>query len=354
MSNINSTTSTLKYKHFTAIERGKIEAYLREGVKPAEIARRLGRNRSSISREIARGTTVQIKTISGYQSEVKEYFAETGQAIYRKNRERCKYDKGARFAPGFFDELKAAIKIKPRVESPETFVVAYLEKHPGAIVPCFKTIYRYIHQGIISLKPIDMPRMVRYRIKHHRKQPKPNKKKLGRSIEERPEAVNKREEFGHWEIDLIIGLRQGKEPVLLTLVERMTRKTLIEKLSDRTSETINQAVKRIIAREGSRQFKSITADNGSEFSQLSLLENRNRKIYFAHPYSSYERGTNEVHNGLIREFVPKGKSLKLFSKGFIRQVQDALNSRRRRIHGYETPATLHNRLVSQLLEGLAG
>ncbi len=112
---------------------------------------------------------------------------------------------------------------------------------------------------------------------------KTNKKKLGTSIEERPEKVNRRMVFGHWEIDLVLGKKTKNEAVILTLIERQTRFGLADKLPDKQARTINQAVKKL---QEEYPIYSITADSGSEFSQLSELPEL--KVYFAHPYSSDE------------------------------------------------------------------
>ncbi len=137
--------------------------------------------------------------------------------------------------------------------------------------------------------------MVRIR-KRSKKVTKTNKKTLGKVIEECPEYNNDRSEFGHWEIDLVLGKKTKGEATILTLVERQTRYTLGVKLKDKRSQTINRAVRHLISQ---YPIASITADNGSGFSLLSNVEAVD--VYFAHPYSSHERGTNENFNGLLRE-----------------------------------------------------
>lgn len=161
--------------------------------------------------------------------------------------------------------------------------------------PSTKTIYRYIKEGLLASKPIDLPKMVRIR-KRSKKVTKTNKKTLGKAIEECPEYINDRSEFGHWEIDLVLGKKTKGEATILTLVERQTRYALGVKLKDKRSQTINRAVRHLISQ---YPIASITADNGSGFSLLSNVEAVD--VYFAHPYSSHERGTNENFNGLLRE-----------------------------------------------------
>ncbi|HEQ1206169.1 TPA: IS30 family transposase, partial [Streptococcus pyogenes] len=144
--------------------------------------------------------------------------------------------------------------------------------------------------------------------------------------EERPEYINDRSEFGHWEIDLVLGKKTKSEAVMLTLVERQTRYALGVKLEDKQSQTINRAVTHLISQ---YPIASITADNGSEFSLLSDLKAVD--VYFAHPYSSHERGTNENFNGLLREYVPKGVSLNPLTSEELDNDITAINERLRRL-----------------------
>ncbi|VHM93649.1 transposase [Streptococcus pyogenes] len=174
----------------------------------------------------------------------------------------------------------------------------------------------------VSMKPIDLPKMVSIR-KRSKKVMKTNKKTLGKSIEERPEYINDRYEFGHWEIDLVLGKKTKSEAVMLTLVERQTRYALGVKLEDKQSQTINRAVTHLISQ---YPIASITA---SEFSLLSDLKAVD--VYFAHPYSSHERGTNENFNGLLREYVSKGISLNPLTSEELDNDITAINERLRRL-----------------------
>nr|WP_170170050.1 IS30 family transposase [Vagococcus elongatus] len=137
-----------------------------------------------------------------------------------------------------------------------------------------------------------------------------HKKELGKSIDQRPSLINTRKTFGHWEIDSVIGSKSKDDNALLTLVERKTRYMITIVLDDHTEESVCHALKQLVKKFGqtlfTQVFKSITADNGSEFSSLDDTLKHLSDIYFAHPYLSWERGTNERHNGLLRQFVPKG------------------------------------------------
>ena len=190
-----------------------------------------------------------------------------------------------------------------------------------------------------KIKSIDLP--LRVKRKNARKRVRERKKKFGRSIDERDPSVDERQDFGHWECDLVLGSR-SKDEVLLTLVERKTRCSLIRKLPNKESASVIAAFRKL--KDGmfrgcfSRVFLSITTDNGSEFSSLSELEKLSHtRIYYAHPYCSSDKGTNENHNGLFRRFLPKGKKIQDYPVEHISRVECWANTLPRKILGYKTP-----------------
>ena len=326
----NYSTKKSSYSHLSASERGEISAYLKMGKKPAEISRLLGRHRSTITREIKRGTVTQVQDKNGKRTYYQAYFADSGQRIYEENRKNSVYLKLDKCSLRFFDELEKSVKATVRCHSVDTFIHEYKEKYPTETIPSTKTVYRYIGAGLIAIKPIDLPKMVSIR-KRSKSKSTVNKKALGKSIEERPKTINNRSEFGHWEIDLVLGKKNKGEAVVMTLVERQTRFALACKLPNKQAETINEAVKGLLCE---YPIASITSDNGSEFSLLADLEGVD--IYFAHPYSSHERGTNENFNGLLREFLPKGQSLNPMTNEELVSYISAINNRPRRLHNYKT------------------
>jgi len=325
----NYSTTNQSYKHLSEAERGEIEAYLSVGLKPAEIARRLGRNRSTITREINRGSITQVKKVNGQKVYYQHYYADAAHNRYRHAREASYYLKLDCVSDDFLREFTESMREKPRVHSVDTFVHTYRLQHVDAVVPSTKTLYNYIHQGLLEIKVIDLPRAVRIR-KKFTKRPY-TKKHLGKSIEERPEEINNRSRFGDWEIDSVLGGKTIGEPSILTLVERQTRYAVTKKLVEKKAEYVNQAVLECMKL---YPIKSITADNGNEFSSLSKIEGLD--VYFAHAYSSYERGTNENFNGLLREFIPKGCSLKELNQHLLEDYTKAINERPRRIHDYQS------------------
>lgn len=346
MANSNCNTGTRKFEHLNSYERGIICALLNEGKSIRYIARQLGREPSTISREIKRGTALQLKSnLETYEA----YFPETGQAVYQKNRQNCGRKCKLIQAEAFINFAEE--KILKDKWSPDT-VVGSCKNDPkwdGKTIVCTKTLYNYIDKGLLGVKNIDL--QLKTRLKSRKSRKKKNKRILGESIDQRPEDVQRRETFGNWEIDTVVGKRTS-EPVIMTLIERKTRMELIFLLDGKNSEAVNSCIESLKKQYGdwfSKIFCSITADNGSEFSELSNILNKyGSQAYFAHPYSSWERGTNERHNGIIRRFIPKGKSLKDIHLSVIKRIQDWMNTLPRRILDYMTPEACFNSELSTL------
>ena len=346
MANTNSNTSKRKFKHLSSYERGKISALLNEGKSVRYIARQLGRSPSTISREVKRGTTTQLKSsLETYEA----YFPETGQVVYEHNRLNCGRKSKLLEAEDFISFAEE--KILKDKWSPDA-VVGSCKSNPeweGKPIVCTKTLYNYIDKGFMRVKNIDL--LLKTRLKTKRTRGRVNKRILSESIEQRPEEVQTREAFGHWEIDTVIGKR-ASEPVVMTLVERKTRNDLLFLLEGKTSEAVNNCIRSLKEQYGdsfSKVFQTITADNGSEFSELSeQLDEYGSKAYFAHPYSSWERGTNERHNGIVRRFIPKGKSLKDISMSALKRIERWMNNLPRRVLGYMTPEECFKRELAAL------
>ena len=218
----NYSTTNQSYKHLSEAERGKIEAYLSVGLKPAEITRRLGRNRSTITREINRSSITQVKKVNGQKVYYHHYYADVAHNRYRHAREASYYLKLDCVSDDFLRAFTEAMIEKPRVHSVDTFVHTYRLQHVDEVVPSTKTLYNYIHQELLEIKVIALPRAVRIR-KKITKRPSTNKH-LGKSIEERPEEINNRSRFGDWEIDSVLGGKTIGEPSILTLVERQSQR----------------------------------------------------------------------------------------------------------------------------------
>lgn len=226
-------------------------------------------------------------------------------------------------------------------------IVGYMNKHEMYLEDGFTsistpTIYNAIRYGIIDVKPEDTRRMVKFQKNQKdlvKKEVPENKKQY--SIENRPDNVNNREEFGHFELDTVLGTNKGNHQCLLTLTERKTRFEIIFKIEAKTAELVvekfNQ-IKAFLKHDYDSLFKSLTTDNGSEFSDfLNIIKGTDTKIYFCHPYASCEKGTNERHNGLIRYFIPKGNLIENYSSGDINKICNWMNNYPRKILDYRTP-----------------
>lgn len=147
--------------------------------------------------------------------------------------------------------------------------------------------------------------------------------------------------FGHWEVGTVIGSKRKEDPVLLTLVERMTHYTLILKIKGKTETTVLQAMAQLASiPHASLFFKTITADNGLAFSGLEKCIQEISDVYFTHPYSSCERESNEKHNDIIRRFIPKGLLLSNISTKTLRSINTWLNALPRKIFNYLTPSDI--------------
>lgn len=338
-----STTNKRTFKHLTAFDRGKIAAMRNAGKSLQAIADEIGCHKSTICRELKRGTATQMRAdLTYYQA----YFPETGQIRYEKNRQNC----GAKLKlDTAIDFIKyAEKKILDEDWSPDALCgeAKRLGTFSGKIV-CTKTLYNYIERGIIRVKNIDLPMKVRLKAKT--KRVRKNKRILGRSIDERHANIENRQEFGHWEIDTVLGKKSGDE-ALMTLTERRTRKEFLFRISGKNTESINEMIQHLQESYGPKfplVFKSITADNGSEFAELNQIL-KETDVFFTHPYSSFERGTNERHNGLIRRFIPKGKAIVTVSDETISYAENWCNHIPRKILGYKSPEECFQEEISRL------
>jgi hypothetical protein len=190
------------------------------------------------------------------------------------------------------------------------------------------TIYYWINKGFFGLKRS----ILNYARKRKKKEKEEVKRVriLGKTIEERPKEINNREEVGHYEIDTVI-LRKEKGQCLLTLTDRKSRYEIIRLIKDKTVKSVNKALKEVLKE---YEIKSITENNGLEFARLYEVFDY-EKIYYAHPYSSYERGSNENHNRLIRRFLSKGT--KNTTQQRVAFIEDWINNYPKKLFNYKTP-----------------
>ena len=343
MSQKNYTVNSRKNKHLTERERYKIETLLKEKMSPFDIAKRLGRHVRTIEREIKRGTVRLLNSDLNYR---KEYCADAGQRVYEENSK----NKGPGLKIGKDHKLAKHIekKIIKHKYSPDA-VIGEIRvkglKFETSI--CTKTLYNYIDQGVFAnITNKDLPVKKNGKKGTYRKVKIAHRNLKGTSIEERPAEIEKREEYGHWEMDCVEGKKGKSKAALLVLSERKRREQIIYKMRDTTQESVIKVLDTLERRYGrhfKEKFKTITVDNGSEFLNFKDMERsiqkpgkQRTKIYYAHPYSSWERGTNENSNRLIRRFIPKGTDIGKVSEARIKYIETWMNNYPRRIFGYKS------------------
>lgn len=339
----------MQYHHLKRDDRVRIETLLnvkdedgKRKYSNAYIAKEIGVNRSTIGRELKNRIKTKINVRTGRIKDI-PYNVDDAQDNYLFKRGLSKGEYKLRKYPKMAKYIED--KIKNDGWSPDV-IVGYMKRHnmfnlEGYCKITTPTIYNAIRLKIINVKIEDTRRMKETtKYEHHEKKTLPENK-LEYSIEKRDEEIDKRLDFGHFELDTVVGKRDGKHECLMTLTERKTRFEMVFKLSGKTAEEVvskfNQ-IKEFMKKNFDKVFKSLTTDNGSEFSDfLSIIENTKSKIYFCHPYCSGEKGTNERHNGIIRYFIPKGELIEKYSYDDVNKIVDWMNNYPRKILDYRTP-----------------
>ena len=343
-----NTTKRREPKDLSLPERRVIEQLNLKGKKKIEIAELLGVHRSTIGRELNDKNNWDYKRVSWFRGRkhvVKTYCADKAHANYLKARKKC----GAKIKHTKDKEFLKEVE-KRFWESGDTPQTRYsLDAIIGEmnseskILFTSKTMYNYIRaKNITKIKPHDLPHMVS-RKRNRKKIDRVNKRILGTSIEERPEIINKREEFGHWEGDCIV---DGVHTALLIKYERLSRKVVIRKLDkhDKASVELIESLFR------KTYFElSATYDNGSEFWDRAKHETETYRVYFTHPSSPYEKGGVENVNGIIRRYIPKGTRLETLTDSDIQRIEDHINNMPRKILGYKTANNVYAELLPKTL-----
>lgn len=332
------------FKHLTMTDRLRIEKWQKQGMPVRVIAEKLRVHNTTIYRELRRG---RYERLDGDTWEMKTaYSPDIAEAKYREHLR----NKGPQLKIGNDHELAQYLEetIISRSCSPAAALgYAKLEGREFRTSLSIPTIYSYIRKGVfLHLRMEDCPRHGKLKHKYHHLK-RASRPPAGDSIEQRPAAVASREEFGHWEMDTVYSGKQRSKASLLTMTERKTRKEIIIHMPDRKAATVIQAVDALERKYGAVRFraifKTITVDNGVEFSSVDELERScirktipRTKVFYAHPYSSWERGTNEINNAMIRRRFPKGTSFEKMSKREIEAVERWMNGYPRRILNYST------------------
>jgi IS30 family transposase len=302
--------------HLTSWERDLLAEWLAEGISKADIARALGRNRSTIYNELKRNSCG-----SGYHATEAQRRCDARQTeSHRKRRKLLSPEIRARVIQGLQQEWSPdEIAGRLRRDFPED---------SGRRVS-HQTIYRWIRQ--------DRGREYRSHLRRHGKRRRPTPPAPRPGVKDRPAEINERVRCGDWEGDLIVSAGHV-HAALITLVERQTGYTEIMLVPCRQAAIVGSAIVRRMRKLPPHVRRSLTFDNGKEFSGWqALAESLQLEVYFAHPHSPWERGTNENTNGLIRQYFSKGTRFDNTTPLLVQYVQDKLNDRPRKRLNYQTP-----------------
>ena len=310
----------MTYHQLTSEERYMLSALRRQGCCPAQIARQLGRHRSTIGRELRRNAS---RWGGWYRPAV---------AIEHTSGRRSRSRRNQRFTPTDLHLVDSLIR---RQWSPEQ-VAGYLRRVQRLSIS-HETIYRHIWNDLRRGGTLHQ---------HLRGARKQRRKRYGtydsrgrlagkRHISERPRACERRRQIGHWEIDTVLGARSRH--CVLSLVERTTGYLLLGKLAARTTAATTPRTIQLVARHP-RRVVTITADNGTEFHDYATIERATRvPFYFATPHHAWERATCENTNGLLRQYLPKRSNLAGLTQVDCNQIAACLNQRPRKRLGFRTP-----------------
>lgn len=334
MSHIQYNTKNEKGKHLNYEKRIKIETLSKLGLKSEAIAKEIGCSGRTIRRELAKGRTELLN--SDYTTRI-EYSADIGQ----QKHEYAGTGKGPRLKIGNDYKLVAYIEDKIIKEKMSPYAVAEcIKKENFQTTISSRTIYNYIDEGLfpnLTNKHLPVKKNVKKR-KYDEVRKATNNSK-GVSISERPEDIDTREEYGHWEMDTVVG-KKGTNEVLLVFTERKTLQEIIRKIKSKSQYCVVNELNKLERKMGSKRFretfKTITCDNGCEnldfegIERSAITRKRRTTVYYAHPYSAWERGSNENANKLIRRFIPKGANIGEFSLERIKMIEHWINNYPRR------------------------
>lgn len=316
----------MSHKQLTQEQRYHIYGLWRAGCNQVQIAKEIGVNKSTISREFKRNTRW-----NGYVP---------GQAQWFSDNRRRKANKCIKFT----SEVENFVREKLVLDwSPEQ-ISGYAKRHNKfSISP--ERIYQFILKD--KERGGQLYTHLRHQNKKYRKRYGSPKRqgpiKNRKCIDERPQIVNEKSRIGDWEIDTIIG--KEHKNAIVSIVERVTKKTILKKVYAKTAELVTSATISGL-KSFSDSIYTITSDNGSEFANHQQISHAlNADFYFAHPYSSWERGLNENTNGLVRQYLRKGSDFGQVTDDILAMIADKLNNRPRKSLGYATPNEIFNHMI---------
>lgn len=345
------------FKHLQWNDRLRIEKMLRDGMKPRQISEVLRVSRQTIYRELKRGQYERLDGSTWTYSTA--YSPDIAERRYQENLRA----KGPALKIGKDFDLMNYIEDKIIHESCSPAAALGYAKIEGRTFKTsvsVQTLYSYIKKGVfLTITNEDLPNRGRHKRKYKkiRRAAAPTR---GESIDRRPEIIDRRQEFGHWEGDTVYS-GSGKNKAtnaLFVLTERLTRKEIIMAIPNRKAESVVRALnwqeRRMGAENFRRIFKTITFDNGTEFADTAGIERSvlvpgpRTKVYYCHPYSSFERGSNENANKMIRRRYPKGTNFARVGADEIAELENWMNRYPRKIHGYTSAEELFKQCVQAL------
>lgn len=345
MNHLNYTTSIRNFKQLTKINRIQIEILLKQKLSQSAIARALGVHRSTISREIKRGSVTTkdylLKDVTKYESIPAQTFSDNRNLNSRK---KPKY-------LGHENILSQISKIVKEKKYSFDIIAGRMKLEKWKLTFSTQTLYNYYHKKLLKISDYHLPN---YGITKHSKATR-RANISHKSIDLRPEEANNRREAMHWEMDCVVSSR-NQGAALLVLSERATRTELIIKLFAKTAANVVAALDQIhdkVKDNFKLFFKSITTDNGCEFQDYKGIEKNGRTVqYFAHPYKSCDRATNENLNREIRRFFPKKTNFEHITEKQIQDVQNWMNNKPRKILGYLTPLEMMRKICPEFAKFL--
>lgn len=328
-------------RHLTYEERFYIEKSLKNGISPIQIAEVLGKHFTTIYKEIGKGT---VTLLNSDLTTRQEYSAEAAQHITKKRG----HNKGIQYKLAGDQSLllRIAELVKEKHYSPYAVLCTLRKEMPDALTMCETTLYKYIHLGLIpGVSDRDLyikPNKKKKKKETEQEQRPCYRKPPEKSIINRPAGIKNRESYGHWEIDTVYSGQCCKsKTALLVLTERKTLEEYYISIADRTLNSVITALDNLEKGIGfdafKRKFQTITADNGVEFGDGSLIERsaimegqKRTQVFFCHPYSSWERGQNENQNRFVRRWVKKGGDLSSYAPDEWESITEWVNSYPRR------------------------
>lgn len=318
----------MSYIHLTIEERTSIAYLHQQGISIRQIAKTIGRNPSTIKRELNRNYTPN-------RFGTKDYYPLSSQKRYERRKSEA--HNIIQFPLEVIQIIEQRIK---ETWSPEQIAAFY--KDQG--FPCYKTIYKWINEGII----INGNKSLLRRKGKGGWYETRGKQNRGKSIRKRDKRIYKRADYGHWELDTVVsGLGKSKS-CFITLVERKSRFYKAIKSPNRHADVVARLIIDYLKQFPSELVKTITTDNGKEFAEWEQIEKElNCEVYFCDTFCAWQKGSNENSNGLLREFFPKGYNLSRYTQVYIDKKVNLINNRPRKCNNWISPSKLMSEAISE-------